>query len=221
MIKALRPLSLAGLALALAGCAQEPVEPSHHDYTLRHPIGVESRTAIMTIERSGTRIGSEDRERIARFAGAFLNQGSGRVEVMVAAEDGFDGPALLYGQTLSEVLMAHGLSDGDLDVKLAVGAGDLGPNGVLLRFVEYVAVPPNCPDWSGNLDSPHANASDSNLGCSLQNNLSRMIADPRDLVRPRVASPRPATRPATSISRYNKMDPIQSQDAPKPDITRE
>jgi pilus assembly protein CpaD len=60
---------------------------------------------------------------------------------------------------------------------------------VQISFVRSVAVTKECGDWSSDLADTSANGAQSNFGCSVQNNLAAMTANPEDFVVPRATTP--------------------------------
>jgi pilus assembly protein CpaD len=60
---------------------------------------------------------------------------------------------------------------------------------VQLSFVRSVAVTKECGDWSTDLTSTSRNGPYPNLGCSIQNNIAALVANPDDLVVPEPTAP--------------------------------
>ena len=50
---------------------------------------------------------------------------------------------------------------------------------VRLSYLQVVAVPPDCPDWSENIGRDPQNMPWPNKGCATQRNLAAMVANPR------------------------------------------
>jgi pilus assembly protein CpaD len=73
---------------------------------------------------------------------------------------------------------------------------------VEVTIQRYVAVPPECPDWSKQSGFDPYNLPMSNIGCATATNLAQMVADPADLVQGRSLGPADATREAEAIVRY-------------------
>ena len=84
----------------------------------------------------------------------------------------------------------------------AYRGGQAPRQGVRLVVGRYVALPPNCPDWSRPSASNPGNIADSNFGCAAATNLSLMIADPADLVRGRSLAPGDGQALSLGIQRY-------------------
>ena len=99
-------------------------------------------------------------------------------------------------------------------------AGERGTGDEIRLIVgRYVALPPNCPDFSRPTASNAANYADSNLGCSTQRNLGLMLADPGDLIRGRTLGP--ADGEAMSrIIRENRAGEVQFPHIPPKHLRR-
>jgi pilus assembly protein CpaD len=91
--------------------------------------------------------------------------------------------------------------------RIATGTGDTGGAGDLAVVVErWVALAPDCPDWSrANLLGDN-NLRSSNFGCATRANRMRQVADPRDLVRGRQLAPVPPETAAGAVERYRARD---------------
>jgi pilus assembly protein CpaD len=73
-----------------------------------------------------------------------------------------------------------------------------------LNYITYEAHVDPCGDWSMNWADTGSNQSTPNFGCSVQNNIAAMVADPRDLVAPRAMDDASATRRAAVLGHYEK-----------------
>ena len=84
--------------------------------------------------------------------------------------------------------------------------GDLA---VELNYVSYQAHTDKCGDWSEDLSMTADNSTPPNFGCSVQQNIAAMVADPRDLLGPRPMDDGDGHRRQTVITSYE-----QGQDHP-------
>jgi pilus assembly protein CpaD len=73
-----------------------------------------------------------------------------------------------------------------------------------LSYLQYVAEPPDCPDWSENIARDPQNMPWTNMGCATQRNLAMSVADPNDLVEPRGETPRAGERRDVVWDKYVK-----------------
>ena len=65
---------------------------------------------------------------------------------------------------------------------------------VRLSYLQVVAMPPDCPDWSENIGRDPQNMPWPNAGCATQRNLAAMVANPEDLLHPRGETQRSGER---------------------------
>jgi len=180
-------------AVGIAGCGTDLVD---HDYRMRYPIGVEQHTAILDITSL-----DEDEERVAAFAADFLKANGGKVAVTVNGPTADDAEAIAFAQDIGATLRAHGLAAGEVDLRLAVNAGD---RRAVLTYVFYVARPPQCGTWTKDISDNWTNAPSEHFGCSIQRNVGSMAANPRDLIRLPDDQGRWGSRSADVIGKYQR-----------------
>ena len=73
-----------------------------------------------------------------------------------------------------------------------------------LSYLQFVAAPPDCPDWSENVGRDPQNTPWPNMGCATQRNLAAMVANPEDLIRPRGETPRPGERRDVTVGQIRQ-----------------
>lgn len=87
----------------------------------------------------------------------------------------------------------------------------------------YVAIAPECPDWSKIDEAYSDNNMPPTFGCATQRNLAAMIDKPEDLIKQPAAEPTIGIKGASSIDRYYSdrtialMDP-NSKTSEKQDV---
>ena len=67
-----------------------------------------------------------------------------------------------------------------------------------------------CGNWPEDMTKTAQNTTYENFGCSQQNNLAAMVADPRDLIRPRPTAPSDAMRRSKAFDKYREGTEISS-----------
>jgi len=98
--------------------------------------------------------------------------------------------------------------------------GDKGSaDNVQLIIGRYVAVLPECPDFSSPGASNPNNYPDSNFGCATQRNLGLMLADPGELLQGRTLGPADGEA-HSKIMRENRAGEVQFPHAPDKHIRR-
>jgi pilus assembly protein CpaD len=186
------------LLLALAACGSDPSAPSalvQNDYRLKHPLTVEPATAFLQMRDFAV-----DPDRLRGFAGQFVRKGSGQVAISAGARGADDGQAKDFAQAIARALLDEGLRPGELRLQLVVNDQATPPGTASLRFATAVAEVPACRDWSeADRNAPHAN-----FGCAVQRNLGAMLADPRDLERPRESGGVSSEFAAAAIDKMNR-----------------
>ena len=85
---------------------------------------------------------------------------------------------------------------------------------IRVSFLQVVAVPPDCPDWSENIARDPQNMPFTNMGCATQRNLAVAVANPRDLIDSRGETPRSSERRDVVWSKYVNGQPTISKRAP-------
>jgi len=71
-----------------------------------------------------------------------------------------------------------------------------------LSFDAYVAVVPNCEDWSGAAGFNPSNLPHTNFGCAYQRNIGLMLSDPGDLEQARPTGPVDTARQRLVVEKY-------------------
>lgn len=194
-----RLASLIALATVLVtGCAQTEADYSAAQsvkdiqvrwVTLDHPVLFDAGTSVLS---------ESERFRLNAFIGGLALRESDRFRVDAGSSRGLDPLAEARTNAIVQQLRRHkpGAS------AVSFPGGQAPRNGVRLVVGRYVALPPNCPDWSRPSSSNPGNLNDSNFGCSTATNLSLMIADPADLVRGRSLGPADGEALSLGIQRY-------------------
>jgi pilus assembly protein CpaD len=115
------------------------------------------------------------------------------------------------------------------EVRRAMRSADINPHAVTLEpyfangdpsaplrlsYPQFVAEPPDCPDWSENIGRDPQNMPWPNMGCATQRNFAAMVANPEDLLHPRGETPRPGERRDTVWGKYVQGETTGSKWAP-------
>jgi pilus assembly protein CpaD len=190
-------------AVLLAGSCAEPspfvVNPAvYADGSANHPITVAPgyRTLKVAFTGSAGGLSVGDGEQLIHFVSAYLASGNGALSI--SAPNGPDSSeAIRY---IGERIVAMGVPRSRLLVGTHDAAGDYGQ--VEIGYVTYVAHTDPCGNWSQDADDTGANLPLPDFGCSVQQNIAAMVADPKDLVAPRDMGPSDAARRATLTKQY-------------------
>jgi pilus assembly protein CpaD len=223
-VNAARPpltlLALTLLAAAVGGCMQQGPR-FQAPFTLanpteRHPIQVkQGEDALdLAVSRGSRGLSSEQRAQLYTFLQDYRSQSTGDRLLIRAPSGGPNETAAMRAYDDVRVAMRHaGVSPANVVLQPYYAGGD--PHAPLrLSYLKYVAVPPDCPDWSENLARDPQNMPWPNMGCATQRNLAAMVANPEDLVRPRAETPRPGERRDVVWGKYVNGEMTGSKWAP-------
>lgn len=217
-----RPLTLAGLLVAafgLAACAENrPLDGLTYPYDTRerHPILLsEAPVRLDVFPRSATGLDARQAADVRAYGAAFRADTMGAIQVAVPTVAG--RPTAIVTTTARGVranLAAAGV--GARSVRwVEYDATSLGPQSPLLlsHAALTAGVPHACGDWPYDLAAgagieSFRNEPYWNLGCATQSSLALQVADPVDLVRPRVEGP------ADTVKRVNDINALRAGQDP-------
>lgn len=190
--------SLLGLSLVLglAGCANTSSPPAvEFAAATPNPIQI-SRTRLVhkvSFPQQGAALESIQ---LAALFGFIAAQGVGPADTVIV-ERGAGPLDLARAEALQSSLQNAGLHPA-MVTDAALGAG------VARVVVErYVAIAPDCPNWSRPPGPNFQNYDQRNFGCADSKNLAAMIADPKDLAMGAAALPPQVGDPVTHpVLRY-------------------
>ena len=199
----LAPGLLAGVALALSGCAGLPAEglgPMPRTPTSRYTLQVEPGLERVALAVHDTGLSANQAQALRDIAQRFSAEGA--PVLRIEAPSGNDPVAGELAWRIRGELEANGLSPYQLQV-VTYGAPD--PRApVLVGFDTVRAVVPQCGTAWTNLARTGSNAGYANFGCAIHANLAAQIANPRDIVQPRAMTPVDAGRRAVVFDNYRQ-----------------
>ena len=184
----------------LAGCSQDfaSVDDVYVPAMVedRFPIEVAERPVKLNVSAGSGALTAQDAQHLVSFAQVAGQAGSSPVRVAYPA-----GSAKARGvsQQAVRVLMAQGVPRAMIHVSSYQGKSDL----VSLSLTRKVAATRPCGDWSKNIGINPENESAPDFGCSYQNNMAAMVANPDDFNRPRTMGPAAAASQMSAMDRYN------------------
>lgn len=194
-------LALGGLLLT--GCmgasaslgSEAPLTPTSR-YSLQVEPGLD-RIAL-AVHEAGLSAGQQAAlaDLVTRFAV------EGAPALVVEAPAGGDPVANQAAWNVKAGLVAAGAPDHLIRVVSYAGPDPRAP--ILAGFETLRAVVPQCGTQWGSLTRTGDNQSASNFGCAVTANLAAQIANPRDIVSPRVMTPADAQRRSVVFDHYGK-----------------
>ena len=184
-------------ALLLTGCSQDVASVDDRFTPMstqdRHPIRVTDKTAKMTVDARSGRMTPEQVNRVASFARAA--GGEAGVPVLVSYPAGSAKARAASAEAIA-ILANQGVPRHMIQTASYNGKADV----VRLSFTRRVATTDPCGAWPENVAANQYNELHTDFGCSMQNNMAAMVADPQDFERMRRMDP------ALAAARSNAME---------------
>jgi len=194
------------LAVFVSACETDIVE---HDPHYSHPTTVQRKTARLDVgPLYAGKPNPADSQRIDEFLSAYHTQGEAPLEVTVPGKSTDDPAAREHALQLANALMQRGVPADDINLYVAESQTK---GTASVTFPIYATAPEECGYPGEPWDYGHDNAISPNFGCSIQHNVDAMVANPRDLVYPREATPgRSGARAFYVIDNYQQGKPLPS-----------
>jgi len=219
-------LAALALSLGLAGCgvdrfAANPQEP--YDYRLRHPIVLadKARTLDIFVGANAGPLDPRQREDLQAFVREFRAHGKGMMTAFVPVGS-TDPGADARGITAIRAALSGPKGHVPLSVQSYMVEDPSLAAPIRLSFAELAAkVPHPCGQWPKDLSGSSTregieNNQYWNFGCSGQQNLTVLVADPIDLVRPHVEDRIDVVKRTNEIEKLRKgEDPATTYDDTK------
>lgn len=185
------------VATSLAACAdiKTTAPPQENDYRQTHKIKVTSEqiSVSIAVPIEGTTLSPADTARFKSFLRDYVQRGRTVVTVESTQPD-----------RMRKILMANGLYDGEI---ILVTNTTVKPPNVVLSFTAGKVISPECGDWSGPAFDDTNHGPHSNFGCAYQRNISKMVADPGDLLQAKPSAGGNASRSDAGIFLHQSGTP--------------
>jgi pilus assembly protein CpaD len=206
----LRAAALASILMAgSCSVANDGVMVSE-DGAQNHPITVEPNFRELKVQFAGADgMRPEDAAKFDAFLTEYRTRGNGSLGISVPG-GGASRAAITY---FAERAATTGISRDKILVSTRDAAnGDLR---VDVSYIAYTARTQACGDWSENEAFTLDNRTSKNFGCSIQQNIAAMVADPRDLLGPGAMGPVDTTRRAAVMDHYQKGEITSAAKSPE------
>jgi pilus assembly protein CpaD len=193
-----RPILVAaGLASAVAGCANTPPkQPLRPERTSEMPNAIEVSLTHRTLAVHFDPGDTAPRPKDVAALNVLMATGDVSPGDTVRIERATGPLADLRARGLANALARQGL-------RPTVAAAGGAPDGELHLVVEHAtATVPDCPNWTKPPGNPLDNSVHSDFGCATAIDLAAMVADPRDLVEGRPLAPVVGDAAIWPINRY-------------------
>jgi pilus assembly protein CpaD len=202
----LRGAALATILIAGSCSTTDPNSVVWEDGARNHPILVEPSYRDLKVQFAGGAEGmsSDDAIKFDNFLADYRARGNGSLGISVP-----NGPASRAAITyFGERAAATGISRDKILVSTREVAN--GDTRVDITYIAYTARTQACGDWSENDAFTLDNRTPKRFGCSVQQNIAAMVADPRDLLGPGRMGPVDTARRATVMEKYEKGEVTQA-----------
>lgn len=212
---ALQPMAIA-LALTLGAC-QSPFNGANSAWSAQgnHPITVDTHIVSeqFKVTPSTSELTLDDRDKLTSLVSDYLQRGMGKLTITSPAGTPNSAAGLQIAAEMTQIANAAGVSPRNVDVAGYHASTAEGGAPIVVSYTVYGATPSPCGDWSTNYALAPNNLMTPNHGCATQNNLSAMLEDPRDLIRPRPETPPDEGRRATVFEKYRQGMPTGAKDS--------
>jgi pilus assembly protein CpaD len=168
------------LTAAIGGCAAPKPMETGPTSEAPNPIRVSHVTSAFTVRYAPGAATPDARETAA--LNAFLAQAEASVgDAVVIARPNPTHAATNAIEDKRAARMVTALARQGLKPRVTAAA-TVAEGEMTLTLDRYVAVPPDCPNWSKTPGNDFANTLHSDFGCSTATNLAAMVDRPRDLI---------------------------------------
>ncbi len=187
-------------ALALAGCAgnkavRTAVTPTQ---AWTDKVKVESQPQIIRLGVHADGMSPNQAAAVADFVGQWMQVDGGLITVQAPV-----GASPRMVASVQAHLAAQGAPLSMIDLASYDAAGDPAAP-IVVAFDRFTVDTPRCGQNWESLTRTRNNEAFGNFGCAVTANIAAQIANPQDLLRPRVMTPADAQRRATVLGKYRQ-----------------
>ncbi len=210
MLPALAAAAIAVTALSGCGAMQNRhniiVGSVPDDYRTSHPIILNEREEILDVpvSASDSHISVAQRSSIQAFMAQSTSASSGVVQILMPAGAPNSAAARRVLPDIVSALKKSGVQGGNVVTAAYDASGGQSSAPVRISYRAMSAGTEPCGKWTSDLGDNAQNKNYENFGCASQNNFAAMIANPADLIGPRLPDTIDPVRRGLAISRYQK-----------------
>ncbi|MES1989428.1 MAG: CpaD family pilus assembly protein [Pseudomonadota bacterium] len=191
-------------SLALAGCGGfNGVEEADFGPAYNHPISVQPDVPTLEISAVNA-LSVEDRAALKGFVTAYKERGHGALTIATPSGSANTAIAMNVLVDVRDALAQAGVPADRVSYTPYRASGTDHAAPIVVSYKQFIAVASPCGDWSDSYSYNPDNTMTKNLGCATQNNLAALVADPADLVTPRVMTASDAQRRGEVFDKYRK-----------------
>jgi pilus assembly protein CpaD len=184
---------LASAMLFLPGCAY--LKDRQHitvgsipdDYRTNHPITLSEQEQHLDVlvGTSDNALSVPQRSVIQGFVDQYKTNGSGPVQIMLPSSGTNAAAARRVQGDIIGAIKRGGVSGGQILTTTYQATGPDNASPIRISYRAMTASTDQCGKWPDDLGESSENKHYADFGCSYQNNLAAMIANPADLIGPR------------------------------------
>jgi pilus assembly protein CpaD len=200
----LRAAALASILAAGSCSVVNDGSTISEDGARNHPITVEPSYRDLKVQFTSGSVSADDAAKFDAFLTDYRVHGNGSLGINVPSGASSRAAITYFGERAA----ASGISRD----KILVSTHDIanGDQRVDVSYIAYTARTQACGDWSENVSFTLENQTPRNFGCSVQQNIAAMVADPRDLMGPGGTGPVDTARRAAVMDHYEKGEITQA-----------
>ncbi len=197
-IKLAAPLALMAVVAACSSTRPVLVDDSYTpvQHYQRFPIDVAKGTVKLNVSTASARLTAGQEDAITRFAQQARSSATGYI---VVRRPGGNVNADVVAGRIAQILADQGIAP-QSQIQTTYRGARGAP--VMVAFQREFATTKECGDWSKDVARSGANLPYPNFGCSQQNNIAALVANPRDFTQPRTETPPDAMRRNQVITDY-------------------
>ncbi|MGB8817485.1 MAG: CpaD family pilus assembly lipoprotein [Rhizobiaceae bacterium] len=203
---------IASAMLFLPGCGM--FQNRHHievgsipdDYRTNHPISIAEQEEHLDVlvGASDRGISLAQRSVIEGFVAQYMANGSGPVQVMLPSHGTNAAAAKRVQSDVVAALRKGGVMSGHIITMSYAPPTSDGANPIRIAYRALAASTDKCGKWPEDLTQDTENKHYADFGCSYQNNLAAMIANPADLLGPRAVTQVDPAKRGNVIKKYQE-----------------
>jgi pilus assembly protein CpaD len=176
------------------------------DYRTNHPIVIseQEETLDVPVAVADTHISVAQSSSIGGFVSQYSANGSGFVQILLPAGSANAAAAHRVHPHVVQALRKAGVPARNI-VSATYDAQAIEATApIRISYRAMSAATDPCGKWPGDLSETTENRNYENFACASQNNLAAMIANPADLIGPRLPGAIDPVKRGLAISRYQK-----------------
>lgn len=218
--KLLRAGFLGVAVLGLSACqhsrsAESTYDPRFLEYEQRHPLTLQQQehSLPLLVGANANGLTGGDRTALSGFMQSYSAQGEGSLRIRVPQGSMNASAAHNVLGDIHDVVARAGGNPSAILVERYQVNDTTAHAPILVVFDRLEAVTNTCGTWNDDFNPSHDRTDYYNFGCASQSNFGAMLADPRDLVRPRGVGYPDAGRRAEVLAAYRRGEPTATQAA--------